>query len=162
MVVSGVAPPKGDLVVVECDQSMIRDGNAVGITTEVVEHILGTTEGWLGVDDPMFSKQWPEPRGEDLRLSEWRQIAGKVQLPLLKSRLELVDELSAKYTPEHVDGEKESRARPNPAGVIAGETTRWDDAVDMGMNLQLLIPGVQHAEEADLGTEMPGVTSHFE
>lgn len=64
---SGVAPTKGDLVVVECDQSMIRDGYAVGITTEVVEHILGTTEGWLGVDDPMFSKQWPEPRGEDLR-----------------------------------------------------------------------------------------------
>jgi len=116
---------------------MIRDGNAVGITTEVVEHILGTTEGWLGVDDPMFSKQWPEPRGEDLRLSEWCQIAGKVQLPLLKSRLELVDELSAKYTPQHVDGEKESRVRPNPAGVIAGETTRWDDAVDMVMKLEL-------------------------
>ena len=141
---------------------MIRDGNAVGITTEVVEHILGTTEGWLGVDDPMFSKQWPEPRGEDLRLSEWRQIAGKVQLPSLKSRLERVDELSAKYATEHVDGKKESRVRPNPAGVIEREPTRRDDAVDMGMKLEFLVPGMQDAEETDLGAERCGVTSHFE
>ena len=102
IIVSGVAPTKGDLVVVECDQSMIRDGYAVSITAEVVEHILGTTEGWFGVDDPMFSKQRPEPRGEGLRLSEWRQIAGKVQLPSLKSQLEPVDDLCAKYPPEQL------------------------------------------------------------
>ena len=85
-----------------------------------------------------------------------------MQLSSLKGRLESVDELSAKYTPEHVDGEKESRVRPNPTGVIGREPTRWDDAVDMGMNLEFLVPGVQHAEEADLGAEMSGVTSHFE
>jgi len=160
--VSGVAPTKGDLAVVERNQSVVGDGYAVGVTTEVVKHILRTTEGWFGVDDPVFSKQWPAPRGEDLRLSEWRQIAGKVQLPSLKGELEPVDELSAKYTPEHVDGEKESRVRANPAGVIEGEPTRRDDAMDMGMNLEFLVPGVQHAEEADLGAEMPGVARHCE
>jgi hypothetical protein len=71
IMVSGVAPTKGHLAVVERNQSVVGDGYAVGITAEVVEHILRTTEGWFGVDDPMFSKQWPEPRGEDLRLSEW-------------------------------------------------------------------------------------------
>ena len=131
---SGITPTKGDLAVIERNQSVVGDGDAVGVTAEVVEHILRTTEGWFGVDDPMFSKQWPAPRGEGLRLSEWRQIAGKVQLPSLKSQLEPVDELSAKYAPEHVDREKESRVRTNPAGVIEGEPTRRDDAVDMGMN----------------------------
>jgi hypothetical protein len=105
----------------------------MGVTAEVVEHILRTTERWFGVDDPMFSKQWPAPRGKDLRFSKWRQIAGKVQLALLESRLERVDQLSAKNAPEHVDGKKESRVRVNPAGVIGGEPTRRDDAVDMGM-----------------------------
>src|SRR5215470_1057596 len=143
--VSGVAPTKGHLAVVERNQSVVGDGYAVGITAEVVEHILRTTEGWFGVDDPMFSKQWPAPRGEGLRLSEWRQIAGKVQLPSLKSRLEPVDELSAKYAPEHMDGEKESRVRWNPAGEIERKPAGRDDAVDMGMNLEFLVPGVQHA-----------------
>jgi len=130
--VSGVAPTKGDLAVVEGNQSVVGDGYAVSIAAEVLEHILRTTERWFGVDDPMLSKQWPEPRGEGLRLSEWRQIAGKVQLPSLNSQLEPVDELSAKYAPEHVDGEKESRVRPNPPFVIEREPTRWDDAVGRG------------------------------
>ena len=71
-----------------------------------------------------------------------------MQLPSLKSRVEGVDELSAKYAPERVNGEKESRVRPDPACAIEGEPTRRDDTVDMGMNLQFLVPGVQHAEEA--------------
>jgi hypothetical protein len=29
--------------------------------------------------------------------------------------------------------------------------------VDMGMNLEFLVPGMQHAEEADLSPEMPGL-----
>ena len=159
---SRVAPTKGDLAALEGNESVVRDGHAVGVTAEVVEHILRTTERWFAIDDPIFAKQRPEPRGEDLRFSEESQIAGKVQLLLLKSRLEPGDKLPAKYAPEHLDGEKESRTRPNPVGAIEGESTRRDDTVDMGMKLEFLVPGVQHAEEADLGTEMPGVTSHFE
>src|SRR5215469_1903555 len=160
--VSGVAPTKGDLAVVERNQSVVGDGYAVGIKAEVVEHILRTTERWFGVDDPMLSKQWPEPRGKDLRLSEWCQIAGKVQLPSLKLRLEPSDELPAKYTPEHWDGEKKTRTRANPACAIRAEPTCRDDAVDMGMKLQFLIPSMQHAEEANLGAEISGVTGHCE
>ena len=36
-----------------------------------------------------------------------------------------------------------------------------NDAVDVRMKLQALVPAVQHAEEADLGTEMPWITSDF-
>jgi len=32
----------------------------------------------------------------------------------------------------------------------------------MGMKLEFLIPGMDHAKETDLGSEMGGVTSHFE
>jgi hypothetical protein len=34
--------------------------------------------------------------------------------------------------------------------------------VNVGMMLQFLIPGVQHAKEADLGSEVPGVGGNFE
>ena len=47
-------------------------------------------------------------------------------------------------------------------GVIEGKATGGNDAMDMGMKLDFLIPGVQHTEEADLGAEMLGITSHFE
>jgi len=32
----------------------------------------------------------------------------------------------------------------------------------MRMELEFLVPGMEHAEEADLGTEMGAVASHFE
>jgi hypothetical protein len=32
-----------------------------------------------------------------------------------------------------------------------------NDTVDMRMELQVLIPAVEHAEEADLGSEMPWI-----
>jgi len=34
--------------------------------------------------------------------------------------------------------------------------------MDMGMKLEFLVPGVKHTEEADLGTKISGVTSHFQ
>ena len=42
-----------------------------------------------------------------------------------------------------------------------GDAASGNDAVDVGMKLQALIPTVEHAEETDLGTEMPWITSDF-
>jgi hypothetical protein len=141
---------------------MVGDGHAMGVPAEILEHIVGTAEGWFGVDDPVFSEQWSEPGSEDLGLREQSQIAGEVQLVMLKSRLETGDELAAKHTSEYLDGEKEARARSNPAGVIEREPAGGDNTVDMGIKLELLVPGVEHAEEADLGPEMSGVASDLE
>ncbi len=108
---------------------MIGDGDAVGVTAQKLEHIFGAAEGWFGVDDPIFSEQWSQPGSEDLGLREPRQIAGKVQLAMLKGRLESSDELATKHAPEYLDREKEARTRTNPAGVIEREsaagTTQW-------------------------------------
>jgi len=141
---------------------MVGDGDTVGVTAEILEHILGAAEGWLGVDHPFFAKQRSQPGGEEFGLREERQIPGKVELAMLKGRLETVDELAAKHPPEHGNGEKEARVRSNPAGVIEREPTRGDDTVDMGMNLEFLVPGMQHAEEADLSPEMCGVPRHLQ
>ena len=34
--------------------------------------------------------------------------------------------------------------------------------MDMRVKLELLVPGVQHAEEADLGTEMSGIAGDLD
>ena len=46
--------------------------------------------------------------------------------------------------------------------MIEREPAGGDNAVDMGMKLEFLVPGVEHAEEADLSPEMSGVASDFE
>jgi len=46
--------------------------------------------------------------------------------------------------------------------VIRSETAGGEHAVDERMKLQSLIPGVEHAEEANLGTKMPWIASDLE
>jgi len=43
--------------------------------------------------------------------------------------------------------------------VIRSQTAGGKYAVDMGMMLQPLIPGVEHAEETYLGSKVPGIVS---
>jgi hypothetical protein len=162
IVVSRVAPTKSDLAVGQRDQSMIGDGHAMGVAAQILEHIFGAAEGRFGVDDPVLSEQWPQPGSEDLGLREQRKMAGKMKLAMLKGRFETSDELAAKHPSEYLDGEEEVRARSNPAGVMERESAGGNNTMDMRMKLELLVPGVKHAEEADLSSEMSGVASDFE
>jgi hypothetical protein len=76
--------------------------------------------------------------------------------------LESVHELAAKNFLQYRLGKKVVLWGADPVGVIEGKATGRNDTMDMGMQLDFLVLGVQHAEEADLGAEMLGVTSHFE
>ena len=45
--------------------------------------------------------------------------------------------------------------------MVRSETAGGNDAVDVRMKLQALIPAVEHAEETDLGSKMPWIASDF-
>jgi hypothetical protein len=51
--------------------------------------------------------------------------------------------------------------RGNPACVIRSQSAGRNDAVDVWMEQQLLIPGMQHAEKPDLGAQVFGITGHL-
>ena len=62
-----VAPAEADLPVVEGEESVVGDGDAVSVAAEVVEDLLGAGEGGLGVDDPLGLAEGPEVAGEGQR-----------------------------------------------------------------------------------------------
>lgn len=47
VVVSGIAPAKRDLVISERDESVVGDGDAMGVVAQIAERMLGTSEGRL-------------------------------------------------------------------------------------------------------------------
>ena len=69
--------------------------------------------------------------------------------------------LAAEDATENLDGEEEGILGMNPARVAWIETACRNDAVEVRMQAQVLSPGVQDAEEADPGSEMPGVGCDF-
>ena len=97
IVVGRVTPAKSNLAVRQCDQAMVGDGDAVGIAAEILQDILGSAKGWLGVDDPIFAEERTEPGREELRMGERCEFSGQVQLTAFKGRLQAGDELATKH-----------------------------------------------------------------
>jgi len=52
-----VFPGKRDPIIPERNQSMVGDGDTVRIRSEIVQNMLGTAEGWLGLDDPVLVEE---------------------------------------------------------------------------------------------------------
>jgi hypothetical protein len=57
-------------MVLERDEAMVGDGDAMGIAGQVVENMFSTAEGWLGVNDPVLSAELPEEMVESRRMRQ--------------------------------------------------------------------------------------------
>src|SRR5258707_1166131 len=70
-----VSPAEGDAIVFEGYESMVGDGDAVGIAGQVVENILGAAERWLGIDHPVLPAEFGEEVAESGRQGKLLQRA---------------------------------------------------------------------------------------
>jgi hypothetical protein len=109
----------------------------------------------------MFAEERTQPGREELGMGERRELSGQAQLAALESGPKSGDELAAKHAPQYSNGKEEAWMGSNPAALIKRKSAGWDDTVDMRMKLEFLVPGVEHAEETDLGAEMGGVACDF-
>jgi len=141
---------------------MVGDSHAMGVPTQILEYVLGASERSFAINHPVFSEQWPQPGGKGFRLSEGAQVSVETELAVLEGALKCRDELAAKNAAEHLDGKKEGIARFDPARAIGGESPGRHHAMHMRMKFEFLTPGVQYAEETDLGTEMFPAAGDFE
>jgi hypothetical protein len=113
-----VFPTECDLAVLEGDQAMVGDGDAVGVTGQVVGDIFGSAEGWLGVDDPVLTKQGAEQRTKLLGILEDFLVSIESEFALLEGSAEAGHKLPPKDAAEDLDGQEEGITRLNPTGVI--------------------------------------------
>jgi hypothetical protein len=160
---SGVSPAKRDLVILAGNESGIGNRNAVGVSAEIAQHLLGSTERRLAVDYPSRGVKLTDQTPKQFGLRQAVKQAVKPELSGSVSLLERFEKLAAEHFAENRFREKEARtARAHPMGMVARQTAGSYDAVNMGMVLQLLIPRMQNAEEADLGAKAPGVCGNFD
>jgi len=52
-----ILPAESNLVMLESHEAVVGDGYAMGIAGKIAEHMMGTAERWLGVDDPVLTEQ---------------------------------------------------------------------------------------------------------
>src|SRR5258705_3108400 len=101
-----ILPEEGDAIVLEGHETMIGNGDAVGVARQVVENLFRTAEGWLGVDDPVLSAKLPKEVAETAGRGEILDGVVKLQPVLLEEFTESSSELAAEDFTECFDGQE--------------------------------------------------------
>ena len=86
VVVGVVLPAEPDAAVAVIDEPIIRERDAVGVATEVGEHLLGAGEGPLRIHDPVDGPQLTEEAGEGVAIGQIGGAPAKVSWPASKAR----------------------------------------------------------------------------
>jgi hypothetical protein len=80
-----ILPAKGDLVVRESHETVVGNGDPMGVASEIAQHMLGTAERRLGIDDPVLPEQGTQEGTEGLLIFERLERSRKNKLPLAES-----------------------------------------------------------------------------
>src|SRR5277367_1734251 len=86
----------------------------------------------------------------------------KLNLALREKLLQSSAELAAEDSAQCVNKQEEAARGIDPSGTVESQSAGGNDVVDMGMMLKVLSPGMQCAEESDIGSEVLGIASQFE
>ena len=113
------------------------------VTGQIVENVLRSPEGWLGIDHPAFSIERPDEGAKHLLLCHRLQRAGQAELLGAPRPFQAGDELATEHRAENLHRQEEWIARANPLLVIWSQTSGWNHAVNMRVKLQSLTPGVR-------------------
>jgi hypothetical protein len=82
-----ILPPESNLVMLESHEAMVGDGHAMGVAGEIAQHMMGTAEGGLGIDDSVLTEQGVQEGAEGLLVGQWLKSSGEGELALLESAL---------------------------------------------------------------------------
>src|SRR6266498_1414932 len=141
-----VLPGEADPAVIEGHDAAVGDGDAVGVARQIGEHLFWPPERRLGVDDPIGAPQIGEALGEGLRRGETSEIAEELQISGLEGGAQFGEEHAAEETCQGTDGQEEPRLAGHPAlSIERGSAARYD-AMDVGMMLECLPPGMEDGE----------------
>src|SRR5215510_12034121 len=143
MPLATIAIGEADVAVTDIDQTMVSNRDAVRVPAEILQDLLGAGPRWLGVDDPLLRIELIKIGGEALRRPQLSQLGGERQLPAGRQLVEGLEELGAEDRAQCVDGEEEARMCWDPLSAVGCQGTTWDQAMDMEVGIQELIPRVQ-------------------
>ena len=120
-----------DTGIVERDEPMVRDGDAMGVSGQVGEHRLRPGERWPGVDDPPLLAEWHQVAEEGSSVAQANLVTEELEPTRCVQLLELAQEPSPEQLAEYTNRQQESGARRDPTLAIERETATGNDHVDV-------------------------------
>ncbi len=151
-----VLPEKRNVPIPQGEEAVVGYRRPVGVVREVAQHVFGAAEGALGIDDPVLLVEHGEPLPEPQALGQLGSSTVELEQALVVGSPQSSEELPSEETAEDSHGEKEAVSAVLPVRPVSRDAAAGDDAVDVGMVLEILAPGMLDGKDGDFGTEVPG------
>src|SRR5665213_3452481 len=151
-----VLPLKSHLAIPDVENALIGKRDSVGITAEILQNPLRAAERRLCIDHPFGLIQRFEIFSETGTVPERCDLTEELKLAVVKGFTQSFEKETAKQPRQDAHRKKKTRATADPL-VIRRQAATGHDEMHVGMMEQVLSPGMQYAEEADLGSEVLGI-----
>ena len=151
-----VAPVEGNAVAVHALDSVVGNGDTVGVPSEIFDDFTGVAERRFVVDNPAFFVQTFDEVAEIPRVFKMCGRAVKIKL----RTLEVVQEFSSELFSKHIDGNEELLSRVDPLVGIR-QTAAGDEAVQVRVIVEVLPPSVKDGSDTGLCAEVFFVGAEF-
>jgi hypothetical protein len=102
---SVISPTEGNAFAIEGDESVVGDGDTMSVAAEIADDLFRPSEGRLGENNPILTKQRSEERREVFWVRQMVDRSGAGQPFLAMSAAESGEELSTKNFRESFDGQ---------------------------------------------------------
>ena len=151
-----------DKAILHVDDAVIGDRNPMSVTPEVIEYLLWTSKGYLGVDDPVLVLELLDEAGEVLGNSQGGHPAREHEFSFGEEFPEAIEELAAEDPGDCFDWEEVVVPRRDPTLPVGRQNSPGDYAVQVDVASKHLVPSMEHRREAEFSTKpMPGVASEL-
>src|SRR5665811_1813311 len=147
--VAVVFPLEGDLTIFKRQQAPVRNGHAVGVASQILEHVLRSAKGGLGINHPFAFAEWSQVTGEGWRVAERFEVAEELELTSGIGFVQSLQHEPPESTAEDLDRQQKSRAAVNPPVMVGRQTAAGNDAMQVRMKVKVLAPAMEQSEEAD-------------
>lgn len=106
------------MIVVECDEPAVGDRDAMGIAAEIGQDLCGSTEGPLGVNNPVDASHGFDAISESVEFGKRCEIAEEAQGTGVEGGDQAFEKKPAKEPRQRFDGQEEVRSATDPACSI--------------------------------------------
>ena len=152
-----VLPAEANLAILDVEDAIVGYGDAVCIAADIVQNLLRSGEGALGIDHPFgLADAEPGTAGRRRRSRRGAKAEKNSSSPAANAFSR------ASIRSAGTDGREPApagRSRPagDPSAAIRRQPAAGHDTMQMWVVQESLTPGVEDGEEADLRTQMLGV-----
>src|SRR3974377_2281120 len=115
----------------------------MGVAAEISQHLFGTAERRLGINDPIDASELLKALRERGGIGKDGEIAKEAQLARVERVLQALQEQAAEHPGRGGPRQKETGPAGDRACAVERRSTARHDAVNMWMVLQGLPPGVE-------------------